>query len=622
MCAEGSDRGAPCPTGGTGVECDIESALANRYHLLTRLGEGGMAEVWLAHDSRLDVRRAVKILDPNLHRNAKIRARFDAEARAMARIVHPNVVTVHDVGEDGDRSFIVMELVHGGSLAEKVRTRGPLPPRIAAELLAAVLDALDTAHALGIVHRDIKPHNILLTADGVPKLTDFGIAQIDAGKQSLTRTGSVMGTIPYMSPEQKQDSKSVGPAADVYGIGATLYHVVTGAEPYDLYVEQVRKQVLAGLYAEVAEIIDRATRYDPKDRYRTASEMRGALLGCIPRLPFPPIGLTAWMGSPNTAIAAPSFGDPTGRGTPAGVDTVRLAPGDANTVNFDSAPPSSTRGPASPPPAAAANPANVDTVLNPASVATVVRADNPVDALLEAAIAGPPPARVDPAPPAPPPQAQVPPGPDARPPSLAFAAVAAALLVALPLALLGGAFVAGAGPFASARPVAVAPLPVPVAPDPAPAATTPEPTEPAPPEPGPRPPVAPASPVAPVPPPPVAPARPSPAPLPTPAPVEPVAPAPVAPSPAPEPVPVPVPAPPPAGPQGTLKVGSLPRGASVSIDGVAAGTTPLSLPVAVGTHLVGIEQAGATTKTIKLAVQANGTTTFCWDFGTGAPCPK
>src|SRR5688500_9423447 len=147
-----------------------------------------MGTVWLAEDDRLGVRRAIKILDPTMRRSPTIRRRFDAEARAMARLQHPNIVTVHDVGDDGDRSWIVMELVHGGSLVERVQTTGALHPRTACEVLGPVLDALATAHAAGIVHRDVKPHNILLTADGVPKITDFGIAQMSTGAH-LTRTG-------------------------------------------------------------------------------------------------------------------------------------------------------------------------------------------------------------------------------------------------------------------------------------------------------------------------------------------------------------------------------------------------------------------------------------------------
>lgn len=248
-----------------------------RYHLVRRLGEGGMAIVYRGWDERLEVFRAIKVLSPALSRSQSVRRRFEAEARTMARLHHANIVTVHDVATDGDRSFIVMELVEGGSLWDRVRVHGPLAPRVACEVVAALLSALEIAHREGVVHRDIKPHNVLLGRDGTAKLSDFGIAQVQDGRQH-TRTGSVMGTLAYMAPEQRTDSKSVGPAADLYAVGGTLYAVVTGRDPFDLHGEQARADLLIDLPGPIRVIVERACNYRPEDRFASAAEMKIAVL--------------------------------------------------------------------------------------------------------------------------------------------------------------------------------------------------------------------------------------------------------------------------------------------------------------------------------------------------------
>ncbi|MCA9492910.1 MAG: serine/threonine protein kinase [Myxococcales bacterium] len=550
-----------------------------------------MASVWLAHDARLDVRRAIKILDPALGKNHRLRSRFEGEARAMARLQHPHVVMVHDVAEDGDLAFIVMELVHGGSLVEKVRTRGPMAPRSACELMAQVLDALDTAHAAGIVHRDVKPHNILLTAEGLPKLTDFGIAQIQTNAMQLTRTGSVMGTIPYMAPEQKLDAKGVGPAADVYGAGATLYHLVTGTEPYDLYVDQVRAQVLQNLYDAIAEIIDRATRYEASDRYRSAGEMRGALLGVIPRLPFPAAGISAWMGVvPNTAIAAPSVSDPTPGGT------VRRT--SQPTIEYLSDPPESVPS------------ADADTLLRPE------RGPHDMPVTVGAAPTSRPPTadpnqdtvlRGEPG------QASIGPRPEASSGGAGWVALAGmgGLVMLLGLGVSAWFFAPGE-------------TPDPTPPDPAPVVTAPppKPAEPAPaPVPDPQP--APSAVSAPSP----APTqRPNPVrPTPTPKPVapEPAAPVP-APEPAPAPMPVPEPTPDPEPARVPVKVLSVPRSvkATLSVDGRSMGSTPWTGALTPGGHRLTLEPESGAPHTWNQDFQGSGQITFCWDFAANAVCPK
>ena len=236
-----------------------------------------MAIVYRGWDERLEVFRAIKVLSPALSRSQSVRRRFEAEARTMARLHHPNIVTVHDVATDGDRSFIVMELVEGGSLWDRVRAHGPLVPRVACEVVAELLGALEVAHGAGVVHRDIKPHNVLLGRDGIAKLSDFGIAQVQDGRQH-TRTGSVMGTLAYMAPEQRTDSKGVGPTADLYAVGGTLYAIATGRDPFDLHSEHARAELLIDLPGPVRAIVERACNYRPEDRFASAAEMRKAVV--------------------------------------------------------------------------------------------------------------------------------------------------------------------------------------------------------------------------------------------------------------------------------------------------------------------------------------------------------
>lgn len=244
-----------------------------------------MARVWLAYDTRLDVHRAIKVLEPALMGSRSVRRRFEDEARTMARLQHPHIVTVHDVGAEDERLFIVMELVDGGSLMDRVRRVGALPPRLACELLADVLAALAFAHQHGVVHRDVKPHNVLLSRDGAVKVGDFGIAHLP--DRDVTRTGAVLGTLPYMAPEQRR-GEPTGPWVDVYAAGATLYALATGRDPFDLHVREYHAEAFAGLPAPVAELIERATRLRPDDRFKSAAEMRGAVLAAAAGLPVVP----------------------------------------------------------------------------------------------------------------------------------------------------------------------------------------------------------------------------------------------------------------------------------------------------------------------------------------------
>lgn len=200
--------------------------VAGRYELVHPLGHGAMATVDLAHDVELDRPVALKRLADNLARDEDLRRRFLREARLAARLAHPNVVRVFDVGEDDGRPFIAMEYVEGETLADLVVRRGRLPAAEAASLGMQACAGLAAAHAAGLVHRDVKPQNLLLGADGVLKLGDFGIAAGHEGTQ-LTLAGTVLGTAGYLAPEQAR-GEQVTAAADIYAVGAVLYELLTG----------------------------------------------------------------------------------------------------------------------------------------------------------------------------------------------------------------------------------------------------------------------------------------------------------------------------------------------------------------------------------------------------------
>ncbi|MEV6163683.1 serine/threonine-protein kinase [Streptomyces sp. NPDC052052] len=208
--------------------------LAGRYRLGDVLGRGGMGKVWRAHDEVLHRTVAVKELTAGLHvaeaDRIVLHARTQKEARAAARITHPGVVTVHDVIEYDDRPWIVMQYVDGPSLADRAREFGEIEPREAARIGLHVLGALSAAHGVGVLHRDVKPGNVLLAADGRVLLTDFGIAAIE-GDSTITRTGELVGSIEYLAPERVRGSDP-GPASDLWSLGATLYTVVEGRSPF------------------------------------------------------------------------------------------------------------------------------------------------------------------------------------------------------------------------------------------------------------------------------------------------------------------------------------------------------------------------------------------------------
>jgi serine/threonine-protein kinase len=200
--------------------------VAGRYELVRPLGHGAMATVDLVHDVELDRPVALKRLAENLARDEDLRRRFLREARLAARLSHPNVIRVFDVGEDDGRPFIAMEYVEGETLAELLSRHGRLPPAEVAKLGVQACAALAAAHAAGLVHRDVKPQNLIFGTDGVLRLGDFGIAVGHEGTQ-LTLVGTVLGTAGYLAPEQAR-GEQVSAAADIYAVGAVLYELLTG----------------------------------------------------------------------------------------------------------------------------------------------------------------------------------------------------------------------------------------------------------------------------------------------------------------------------------------------------------------------------------------------------------
>ncbi len=262
--------------------------LAGRYRLDEVIGRGGMSTVYRGTDLALDRVVAVKVaLDPLVEQSPVYLERFRREANAAAAIDHPGVVTVYDAGADGPTRFIVMEFVHGRSLADILREQSPLEPAEAADIAAQAADALSAAHARGIVHRDIKPGNIMVTPDGTVKVLDFGIARaVDSG--TLTQTATVLGTSAYMSPEQAL-GQPADARSDIYSLGCVLYEMLTGEPPFVAEVaaavmhQHVRVQpkpasernpaVPPALNALVMDMLAKA----PGDRPQTAAEVRDRL---------------------------------------------------------------------------------------------------------------------------------------------------------------------------------------------------------------------------------------------------------------------------------------------------------------------------------------------------------
>jgi beta-lactam-binding protein with PASTA domain/tRNA A-37 threonylcarbamoyl transferase component Bud32 len=294
----------------------LADVFSNRYEIQRGIARGGMAEVYLARDQLLDRPVAVKVLFAEYARDPSFVERFRREAQSAANLNHPNIVAIYDWGQERGTYFIVMEYVRGRSLRDVVQVNGPFSARRTAEIGAEIAGALEFAHRNGVVHRDVKPGNVLITADGDIKVTDFGIARAGTS-EGLTQTGAVMGTATYFSPEQAQ-GHAVDGRSDVYSLGVVLYEMVTGAPPFAgespvaVAYKHVREEPeppsarAPDLPPDLEKIILTAMAKDPDSRYQTADELRTDLLRFVrgqPPLGGPVTGLIA-DGTATAAVAA------------------------------------------------------------------------------------------------------------------------------------------------------------------------------------------------------------------------------------------------------------------------------------------------------------------------------
>jgi serine/threonine-protein kinase len=298
----------------SGEFLELQAALAGEYSLQRELGRGGMGVVYLARDVQLDREVAIKVLPSHLARAAESRDRFLREARTAAGLSHPHIVPIHRVGEAGGFVFFVMSYVEGETLGERLRTRGPLPPADAARVLREVAWALAYAHGRGIVHRDVKPDNILLEAGtGRALVTDFGIAHSRGSPGPTTDPGQLVGTAHFMSPEQAAGAPVDG-RSDIYALGVVGYLAVSGRLPFEaptlpaLLVRQATEapravlRVAPGLPPALGAAIDRCLARDPAARFPDGEALAAALAPAPDARPALPPTLRAWLGARNPLL--------------------------------------------------------------------------------------------------------------------------------------------------------------------------------------------------------------------------------------------------------------------------------------------------------------------------------
>ncbi|WP_371851185.1 Stk1 family PASTA domain-containing Ser/Thr kinase [Rhodococcus tukisamuensis] len=282
---------------GPGDQRLIGMLLDRRYRVDAPIARGGMSMVYRGVDTRLDRPVAIKVMDPKFAHDPQFVARFEFEARAVARLSHPGLVAVYDQGVDGEHAFLVMELVAGGTLRELLRERGPMPPHAAAAVTGPVLDGLAVAHRAGLVHRDIKPENILISDSGEVKIADFGLVRAVAGSNA-TSSSVILGTAAYLSPEQVTSGNSDA-RSDVYATGVLLFEMLTGQTPFtgdtslSIAYQRINADVPApgtvvpGVPEEFDRLVLDATARDPDDRFTNAAEMSAALRAVCGQLQLP-----------------------------------------------------------------------------------------------------------------------------------------------------------------------------------------------------------------------------------------------------------------------------------------------------------------------------------------------
>ena len=273
------------------------AVLDGRYRVDTLIATGGMSGVYRGLDLRLDRPVALKIMDSRYAGDSQFLTRFQREARAVARLKDPGLVAVYDQGIDGQHPFLVMELVEGGTLRELLVERGPMPPHAVAAVLRPVLGGLAVAHHEGLVHRDVKPENVLISDDGEVKIADFGLVRAIA-EAKITSTSVILGTAAYLSPEQVSTGDA-GPASDVYAVGILTYELLTGTTPFTgdtaLTVAYQRMDqdvappstVIGGVPKQFDDLVLRATARNPAERYTDAEDMAAELEAIVDELGLP-----------------------------------------------------------------------------------------------------------------------------------------------------------------------------------------------------------------------------------------------------------------------------------------------------------------------------------------------
>ena len=312
---------------GAGTRDPLESTLLDgRYLVGSPIASGGTSTVYRGLDTRLDRPVALKVMDSRYAGDDQFLTRFQREARAVARLKDPGLVAVYDQGLDARHPFLVMELIEGGTLRELLAERGPMPPYAVAAVLRPVLGGLAAAHRAGLVHRDVKPENVLISDDGDVKIADFGLVRAVAAA-GITSTSVILGTAAYLSPEQVRDGDA-NPRSDVYSAGILTYELLTGRTPFtgdsalSIAYQRLDTDVPApgaaidGVPTQFDEFVERATARDPRDRYADAMQMRVDLDAIAEELALPDFSVPAPRNSAQHRSAALQRGR-TGRQPPA-----------------------------------------------------------------------------------------------------------------------------------------------------------------------------------------------------------------------------------------------------------------------------------------------------------------
>lgn len=291
----------------------VGALLDGRYRVENPIATGGMSTVYRGLDIRLDRPVALKVMDARYASDHQFLSRFQREARAIARLKDPGLVAIYDQGNDATRPFLVMELVEGGTLRELLRERGPMPPHAMVAVLRPVLSGLGVAHRAGLVHRDVKPENVLISDDAEVKLVDFGLVRAIA-EAGITSTSVILGTAAYLSPEQVAGTET-GPRSDVYSAGIMAFELLTGTVPFkgdsSLMVAHQRldrdvpapSSVIEGVPPQLDAFIQRATSRDAGERFADATEMGAALSAIADELALPPFRVPAPRNSAQHAAA-------------------------------------------------------------------------------------------------------------------------------------------------------------------------------------------------------------------------------------------------------------------------------------------------------------------------------